>query len=86
MRHIPIAAFKDRVSEFIAAAEAGEEVIITRHGKIAARLLPPDDLGERQAIARDAMAKLKIIRDRMRAEGRTATIHEMIEWKNEGRT
>ena len=85
MRHIPIAAFKDRVSEFIAAAEAGEEVIITRHGKIAARLLPPDDLGERQAIARDAMAKLKIMRERMRAEGRTATIEEMIEWKNEGR-
>lgn len=85
MRHIPIAAFKDRVSEFIAAAEAGEEVVITRHGKIAARLMPPDNLGERQAIARDAMAKLKIMRDRMRAEGRTATIDEMIEWKNEGR-
>ena len=85
MRHIPIAAFKDRVSEFIAAAEAGEEVIITRHGKVAARLLPPDNLVKRQAVARDAMAKLKIMRDRMRAEGRTATIEEMIEWKNEGR-
>lgn len=85
MRHIPIAAFKDRVSEFVAAAEAGEEVIITRHGKIAARLMPPDNLGERQAIARDSMLKLKIMRDRMRAEGRTATIDEMIEWKNEGR-
>ena len=85
MRHIPIAAFKDRVSEFIAAAEAGEEVIITRHGKVAARLLPPDNLVKRQAVARDAMAKLKIMRERMRAEGRTATIEEMIEWKNEGR-
>ena len=85
MRHVPIAAFKDRVSEFIAAAEAGEEVIITRHGKVAARLLPPDNLVKRQAVARDAMAKLKIMRDRMRAEGRTATIEEMIEWKNEGR-
>ena len=85
MRHIPIAAFKDRVSEFIAAAEAGEEVIITRHGKVAARLLPPDNLVKRQAVARDSMAKLKIMRERMRAEGRTATIEEMIEWKNEGR-
>ena len=85
MRHIPIAAFKDRVSEFIAAAEAGEEVLITRHGKVAARLLPPDNLVERQAVAREAMAKLKIMRERMRAEGRTATLEEMIEWKNEGR-
>ena len=85
MRQIPIAAFKDRVSEFIAAAEAGEEVVITRHGKIAARLLPPDDLEERQERAREAMARLKVMRDKMRAEGRTATIEEMIEWKNEGR-
>lgn len=85
MRHIPIAAFKDRVSEFIAAAEAGEEVVITRHGKIAARLLPPDDLQERSERARQAMVRLAEIRDKMRAEGRTATIEEMIDWKNEGR-
>ena len=85
MRQIPIAAFKDRVSEFIAAAEAGEEVVITRHGKIAARLLPPDDLEERQERAREAMTRLKVMRDKMRAEGRTATIEEMIEWKNDGR-
>ena len=85
MRHIPIAAFKDRVSEFIAAAEAGEEVVITRHGKIAARLLPPDDLQERSERARQAMARLAEIREKMRAEGRTATIEEMIDWKNEGR-
>lgn len=85
MRHIPIAAFKDRVSEFIAAAEAGEEVVITRHGKIAARLLPPDDLQERSERARQAMVRLAEIREKMRAEGRTATIEEMIDWKNEGR-
>jgi len=85
MRQIPIAAFKDRVSEYIAAAEAGEEVLITRHGKIAARLLPPDDLRERSERARLAMDRLKQMRDRMRAEGRTATVEEMIEWKNEGR-
>ncbi len=85
MRQIPIAAFKDRVSEFIAAAEAGEEVVITRHGKVAARLLPPDDLKERSERARHAMARLKVIRDKMRAEGRTATVEEMIAWKNEDR-
>ncbi|HVL29658.1 MAG TPA: type II toxin-antitoxin system prevent-host-death family antitoxin [Sphingomicrobium sp.] len=85
MRHVPVATFKDKVSEFIAAAEAGEEVIITRHGKVAARLLPPDDLKERSERARQAMARLKEMRDKMRAEGRTASIDEMIAWKNEGR-
>ena len=85
MRQIPIAAFKDRVSEYIAAAEAGEEVVITRHGKVAARLLPPDNLKERSERARAAMVRMKEMRDTMRAEGRTATIDEMIAWKNEGR-
>lgn len=85
MKQVAIAAFKDRVSEFIAVAESGEEVVITRHGKIAARLLPPDDIKERSALARQAMARLKEMRDKMRAEGRTATIDEMISWKNDGR-
>jgi len=85
MRQIPIAAFKDRVSEYVAAAEAGEEVVITRHGKVAARLLPPDNLKERSKGARAAMVRMKEMRDKMRAEGRTATIDEMIAWKNEGR-
>ena len=85
MRHVAIAEFKDKVSEIIAAVESGEEIVITRHGKIAARLLPPGVSEEQRERARQAMARLKEMRDQMRAEGRTATIEEMIEWKNEGR-
>ena len=32
---------KNRLTELIRAAEAGEEVIITRHGKPVAQLVPP---------------------------------------------
>ena len=85
MRHVPIAELKDKVSEIIAAVEAGEEVAITRHGRVAARLLPPDVSEEHRQRARDAMARLAQMREKMRAEGRTATIEEMIAWKNEGR-
>lgn len=86
MRTIPVAEFKDNASAFIAAAEAGEEIVITRHGKAAVRLVAAGDPeAARQARAELGFAKLAELRDQMRAEGRTTTIEEMIAWKNEGR-
>lgn len=86
MRHVPIAEFKDHLSELVAAVEAGEEIVITRHGKAAVRLLPAaETVEERRRRAREALVRMARTRERMRAEGRTATIEEMIEWKNEGR-
>ncbi|MER9234502.1 type II toxin-antitoxin system prevent-host-death family antitoxin [Mesorhizobium sp. M0622] len=38
---IPIAEAKARLSELVSRAEAGEEIVITRHGKVAARLVAP---------------------------------------------
>ena len=86
MRHVPIAEFKDHLSELVAAVERGEEVIITRHGRPTIRLVPavePADI--RRQRARDALEAMRLHRERMRAEGRTATIDEIIAWKNEGR-
>ena len=86
MREVPVSAFKDNASEFIGFAERGEEIIITRHGKPAARLtavVPSSDDGRALRIA--ALARLAQNRERMRALGMTATVEEMIEWKNEGR-
>lgn len=86
MRNIPIAEFKDHVSAYVAAAARGEEIVITRHGKEAARLLPPAGAGdERARRAKQALEKMAILREKMRADGRTSTIEEMIAWKNEGR-
>jgi prevent-host-death family protein len=85
MRHVPIAAFKDRASEYVAAAEAGEEIVITRHGKPAAKLSAVAGDAEREARAREALARIREIGATMRAEGRTVTMDELIAWKNEGR-
>ncbi len=86
MRHVAIAEFKDHVSEMVAAASRGEEIIITRHGKAAARLLPAEEsLDERRRRSAAALEKMAIERERMRAAGMTATVDEMIAWKNEGR-
>lgn len=86
-RHVPISEFKNHASELVAAAERGEEVIITRHGKATVRLeaITADD-GEapRRRKAREAMARILARREQMRAAGMTATAEELIAWKNEG--
>jgi prevent-host-death family protein len=85
MRHVALSEAKDHLSEFVAAAEAGQEITITRHGKPAARLVavdaPPD---ARNALKRAAIERLAEIRSELRARGMTATVEEMISWKNEG--
>jgi prevent-host-death family protein len=84
-RHVPIAEFKDHLSELIAAVEAGDEIVITRHGKAAAKVVPmvDDDALRRQR--EEATERIRAHIARMRAEGRTASIDELIAWKNEGR-
>jgi len=85
-RHVPIAEFKDHLSEFVAAAERGEEVVVTRHGKPAVRLLPAEEpIEARRQRAREALERMAAARQRMRAEGRTVSLDEIIAWKNEGR-
>ncbi|MDX8499731.1 type II toxin-antitoxin system Phd/YefM family antitoxin [Mesorhizobium captivum] len=39
--NISIAEAKAKLSELVGRAEAGEEIVLTRHGKVAARLVPP---------------------------------------------
>lgn len=86
MRHIPIAEFKDHLSEFVAAAAQGEEIVITRHGRATARLLPAEEpVEERRRRAHDALKRMTQSRERMRLEGRKVSVEEWIAWKNEGR-
>lgn len=40
MPSFPIAEAKNRFSELVARAEAGEDIAVTRHGKPVARLVP----------------------------------------------
>lgn len=85
-RHVPISEFKDHASELVAAVERGEEIVITRHGKPAARLspLPLPDI-ERRRKVEAALERAAALREQLRAEGRTVTMDEIVAWKNEGR-
>lgn len=40
--NVSVAEAKAKFSELIRRAEAGEEILVTRHGKVVARLLPPE--------------------------------------------
>lgn len=39
--NVSIAEAKAKLSELVSRAEAGEEITLTRHGKVAARIVPP---------------------------------------------
>ena len=50
---------KNRLSELVDRVLAGEIIEITRHGKVVARLAPPEDEATRQRSAQDAVDRLK---------------------------
>jgi prevent-host-death family protein len=58
MNDVALFEAKNRLSELINRVEAGEEISITRRGKVVARLVPPapEAAGQR---ARDAVAALR---------------------------
>ena len=61
MNDIALFEAKNRLSELINRVEAGEEIAITRRGKVVARLVPPGADAARQR-ARDAIAGLRASR------------------------
>lgn len=84
MRNVPVSEFKDKASELIAAAERGEEIVITRHGKPTVRLIAVAEGVDLQK-RREALEGLAKLREDMRARGVSVSIEEAIAWKNEGR-
>jgi prevent-host-death family protein len=83
MRHVPIAEFKDKLSEIVTAAEAGEEIIITRHGREIVRLTATQEaIRARRVAALDNLAALKV---QLKADGVNISREEVREWIEEGR-
>jgi prevent-host-death family protein len=67
---------KNKLGQLLDLVEHGEEVIITRHGKAVARLVPP-----KQAVNREE-ARAAIRRIRERAEDLKLEPFEWTEWKS----
>ena len=65
-RRLAISALRDKLSEIVAAAEAGGEIVITRHGRDVVKLVAiPEDRMDRQRTALDVLHTLgrKVQRD-----------------------
>jgi prevent-host-death family protein len=77
---------KTHLSELIARAERGEEVIITRHNKPVAKLVPisevSPELYRRRLAAAEAM---QAVGREIAKRGGPVTIEEIIAWRDEGR-
>lgn len=77
---------KTHLSELIARAERGEEVVITRHNKPVAKLVPitevsPELVERRRQIA----AEMQALGREMEARGGPITREEILQWVHEGR-
>lgn len=82
MREVGAFEAKNKLSELLDLAERGEEVVITRHGREVARLVPPKGRPTREEV-RAAMQRL-----RERAKQENHGVFDWEEWKayrDEGR-
>jgi prevent-host-death family protein len=77
---------KTHLSELISRVESGDEVVITRHNKPVAKLVPMGDITPEQLKRRrKAVAAMQAIGADVAAGGRAITQAEIIEWIREGR-
>ena len=83
MRHVSVSELKDKASEIVSAAEAGEDITITRHGRDVVKLVGLEqDRMARQRAAVDAAYALG--QEILRKHGPT-TSAEIRAWIDEDR-
>lgn len=90
---ITVGAFeaKTKFSELLDRVASGEEIVVTRHGKTVARIVPvglADAEAERkarEAKAAEILADIKRVREMLRAQGVHFTVDDIISARDEGR-
>ncbi len=79
MKQIQASEAKAKLSELLDDVERGETVVITRHGKPIAKLVPDED-ARKERIKRAIEGILEL-----RKRTKPVSLEEIIAWKNEGR-
>lgn len=89
MRHVPLAEFEKYISEFVDAAQTGEEIVVMQNGRPMVRLVPsteePSTEEDVARVRRDALMRSVELREELRAQGMHVTREEVREWIDEGR-
>jgi prevent-host-death family protein len=81
MKEVGAFEAKNTLSALLDLVEQGEEVMITRHGRAVARLVPPKGRVNRE----EARAAAERIRERARTLKLGITLQEALAWRDEGR-
>jgi prevent-host-death family protein len=79
MKTIQASDAKARFSEILSEVEAGETIVITRHGREIAEIQPSK--AERQRVIAQARADI----EEMRKTAPRVTAEEILSWRDEGR-
>lgn len=79
MKHIQATELKAKLAELLDEVERGQTLVVTRHGKPIARIMPDEEA--RRAESRRAIAEIRELR---KGAGK-ATVEEILEWRDEGR-
>jgi prevent-host-death family protein len=76
MHQVNVSEFRNHLPEYLARAEAGEEILVTRHGQVVARLSP----------ARDPRADAKGRLEQLRLRARVGDVVSPVEasWEAAG--
>jgi prevent-host-death family protein len=77
MKHIQSSEVKARFSELLDKVEQGETIIVTRHGKPVARIVPETRGREEVRAAIEGLRKLG------KSSGKV-TLEELLSWRHEG--
>lgn len=86
MESVGLFEAKTHLSELIARAERGEEVIITRHNRPVAKLVPISEVSPALvATRRQIAAEMQAIGREVEAQGGPITVEEILSWRDEGR-
>jgi prevent-host-death family protein len=79
MKQVQASQAKAQLAELLDAVERGETVVITRHGKPIADLVP-SEVRRREEISR-VIEEM----DNIRRQNKPVTTKEILEWRDEGR-
>jgi prevent-host-death family protein len=83
VNHVSAFEAKNRLGRLLDRVQAGEELLITRHGEPVAMLVPVGRNRKKQV--ETALAKMKEIRDEIEAKTGKISYREIRQWINQGR-
>ena len=79
MKHVQASEAKAKFAELLDQVEQGETIVITRHGKVIAQLVPDEE-----ALTRRSQEAIEGILE-LRTHTKPVSVEEILAWKNEGR-